>query len=141
MGVSRKGLFRLALLILAIPVILLLTLHFFGENRMSVETNTPLKNCGLRNSEVSVHLSSPLLLKTIEEKNQLARVLKALDKKKIAFDSSDYPCFGDTLSLLMVDDENNLRGSYYLEHSDINRLFVELDIVKLQSSYGREVSR
>lgn len=140
MGVSRKGLYRLALLILLIPISILLVLHFFGENRMVVEMNVSLKDCNLKNESVTIHLSKSSDLE-ISERNQLSRVEKTLSRKRVSFDDGVYPCFGDTLALLMIDKKNNLRGSYVLEHSDINRLFVELDIIMLQEIYGEEVSR
>lgn len=107
---------------------------------MVVETSVPLENCDLANEKVTVHLSQGQLME-MDERNQLSRVERILKRKKLVIDETDYPCFGDTLGLLIIDKENNLRGSYLLEHSDISRLFVELDIIILQESYGKGVSR
>lgn len=73
--------------------------------------------------------------------NQIRRVERTLDRKGMEMDSLPLDCLGDSIAFHLIDRDRNLRGSYLLTQQDINRLFVELDIVLLQDNYGREVSR
>lgn len=134
----RKALFRFVLLILFIPVGLLLVLHFFGENRMEIPTLGTYNDCGLSNELLLVQSGSA---QSNLERNQLIRLEKKLTSKNLVLDVSPKACLGDTLAILLFDKRHQLRGSYLLEQSDINRLFAELDILLMNESYGEGVSR
>lgn len=135
---ARKGLFRLAILILLIPVGLLLVLHFFGENRMDVQVMQSLKSCDLPDG-TKVLLGGFDL--DASKTNQLTRIEKMLEKKKVEILKANSECFTDTVAIYLVDKHQNLRGSYLLEQNEVNRLFAELDIVVMQDNYGESVSR
>ena len=134
----RKALFRFVLLILLIPVGLLLVLHFFGENRMEIPIMRVVSNCGLHDQLTVVQSGVPV---NNLERNQLIRVNKKLASKNLPLDATVRECLGDTLAILLFDKKHQLRGSYYLEQADINRLFAELDILIMNESYGEGVSR
>lgn len=134
----RKALFRFVLLILFIPVGLLLVLHFFGENRMEIPNLGVFENCGLPNKLTIIQTGES---ENNLERNQLLRINKKLSSKNMEMDVTPRNCLGDTLAILLFDKKHQLRGSYYLEQSDINRLFAELDILIMNDSYGEGVSR
>ena len=137
MSVGKKGLFRLAIIILAIPVVLLLVLHFFGRNEMRVEMKSEI-DCDF-SSETQVILNGEV--SGNEGINQMSRVTRSLDRKNVQLKQISDSCLGDSTALHLVDRDNFLRGSYNLNQLDVNRLFVELDIIRQQDAYGREVSR
>lgn len=139
MAGARKSLFRFAILILIIPVGLLLVLHFFGENRMEIPVLGSMETCELEKGQVHVLMSGEAL--TNPERNQLQRVGKTLVAKGLTLDGSPRTCLGDSLAILIVDMRQQLRGTYILEQTDINRLFMELDILLMNERYGEGVSR
>lgn len=134
---GKKSIFRLAIIILAIPVAMLLVLHFFGRNEMKVEIMRPISCVGV--DEVRVVLNNPV--KEKEAQNQLNRVIRSLAKRRTRFDTLRDTCLGDTIAFHLIDRSNMLRGSYEVNQKDVNRLFIELDIIRQHDAYGREVSR
>jgi len=135
----RKSLFRFAILILIIPVGLLLVLHFFGENRMEIPVLGSMQSCDLPDGQVNVLMSGDSL--TNLQRNQLQRVSKTLKAKGLLLNNEPRACLGDTLAILIVDMQGQLRGTYALEQTDINRMFMELDILLMNEQYGEGVSR
>ena len=134
----RKSLFRLAILILVLPVGIVLFLHTFGDNKMEIPVLSSLDNCGVKKG---TRLLMTGLAETNIHENQLARIKKKIASKRIELDFAAGECFSDTLALLLVDQRSNLRGTYELEHNDINRFFAELDILLMIENYGKGVSR
>lgn len=123
---------------LVLPVGVILFLHFFGENRMKVPVLHSLADCEIRR-ETYFFLTG--LVATNHQKNQLARINKRIASKQMVLDTAQGGCLSDTLALLMIDKRSDLRGSYALEHADINRFFMEMDILLMVENYGEEVSR
>ena len=136
---GRSSLFRFAIIILAIPVVLLLVLHFFGRNEMSVPVLQELASICESDGEITVVMTGAINETSVS--NQLKRVERGLERKGLTLASTGITCFRDTTALHLIDSQSRLRGSYLLEQHEVNRLFVELDIVREQESYGREVSR
>jgi hypothetical protein len=134
----RKALFRFVLLILFIPVGLLLVLHFFGKNRMEVPNMGLIEDCDLPNQLVIIQSGIP---ENNLQKNQLLRINKNLSFKGLVLNTETRSCMGDTISILLIDKEHQLRGAYYLDQAEINRFFAELDILLMNESYGEGVSR
>jgi len=134
----RKSLFRLAILILILPVGIVLFLHTFGENKMEIPVLASLDDCEVKKG---THLLLTGLARTNNQKNQLARINKRITSKRMNIDTAQGKCFSDTLALLLIDQQSNLRGMYELEHNDINRFFAELDILLMVENYGKGVSR
>jgi len=139
MAGARKSLFRFAILILIIPVGLLLVLHFFGENRMEIPVLGTMQSCRLQQGKIHVLMSGDSL--TNPQRNQLQRIDKTLKSKGLMLDQSPRSCLGDSLAIFIVDKEQQLRGSYELEQTDINRMFMELDILLMNEQYGEGISR
>ena len=138
MSNPRKGLFRLAILILALPLGMVFFLHFFGTNRMDVPILVSLKDCESSKNVKVVLSGTPA---SNDQKNQLSRIDKRLVSKGLALSIGDQSCYSDSLAILLIDSEANLRGSYFIEQNDMNRFFAELDIVLLMENYGKGVSR
>lgn len=138
MSNPRKGIFRLAILILALPLGMVFFLHFFGSNRMDVPILASLKDCESSKNVKVVLSGAPF---SNDQKNQLTRIDKRLASKGLTLDKGDQSCYSDSLAVLLIDSKTNLRGSYWLEQNDVNRFFAELDIVLLIENYGKEVSR
>ena len=135
---SAKGsLFRLAFLILLLPAGILLFLHFFGQNKLDVPVYDEV-TCKI-NGRTKVVLTG--IVETNINRNQKNRLVKKLESKGLKLDTTDYNCLPDSLSLILIDKKNFLRGSYDLNHKDIGRFFAELDIVLLNDNYGEGVSR
>lgn len=134
----RKSLFRLAILILILPVGIVLFLHTFGENKMEIPVLSSLDDCDIKSG---THLILSGVVSTNSQKNQLARINKRISTKQVDFRAAEAECFSDTLALLLVDQQADLRGTYQLEHNDINRFFAELDILLMTENYGKGVSR
>lgn len=105
---------------------------------MDVEMKKPLTSCDL-NSITNVMLGGQGF--SVAQLNQISRVEKVMKKKRLELVDAPLDCFTDSVAVYLVDKKNNLRGSYLLEQGDINRLFVELDIVLMQDNYGEPVSR
>jgi len=134
----RKSLFRLALLIIVLPLGVIIFLHTFGDNRMEIPVLSSLADCEVKKG---THVLLTGVATTNTQKNQLARVNKRLRSTLVELDTARGECFSDTLALLMIDRKSDLRGTYELEHSDINRFFAELDILLMVENYGEGVSR
>ena len=137
MSKTFKGLSRLGLLIL-FPIAILLTLHFFGENKLEVDSLGSLDGC-IEVKHTSVILRGIDL--QVPEQNQVTRIERTLERKNLVLISSREQCLGDSTAVYLVDKEKILRGAYNLEQGDVNRLFVELDIVLMNDNYGESISR
>lgn len=134
----RKSLFRLAFLLLVLPVGIVFFLHSFGENKMEIPVLSSLKECGVEKSTHLLVTGTPVVS---AEKNQLDRIRKRTASKQIELSLASGACFSDTLALLLIDQQSNLRGTYELAHNDINRFFAELDILLMIENYGKGVYR
>ena len=126
------------MLILALPLGIVFFLHFFGTNRMDVPILTSLTHCELSRN-VKVVLSGSVF--SNDQNNQLARIEKNLTRKGMTLDSGNSACYSDSLAILLIDSNADLRGAYWVERTDVNRFFAELDIVLLTENYGKGVSR
>jgi hypothetical protein len=138
-GNARRGLFKLGILILLIPVALVLLLRIFGENRMEVPVLQTISDCSLEIPTTAVFLTGKA--GSTAQMNQLKRLKKQLDERNISLFEKPRPCLGDSLAILLIDGERKLRGRYHLEHKEVNRLLVELDIVRLNEKNNSGVSR
>jgi len=136
---ARKSLFRLAILILLIPVVLLLVLRIFGENQMEVPIVDDLAECKIDVRSTSVFLVGKDFSNA--QKNQIKRLKNDLKDRSIVLQNADNPCFTDTTAVYLLDTKKRLRGAYRLEQNEVNRLFVELDIIRLNENHGQGVSR
>lgn len=139
MNRAKKSLFRLAILILLIPVVLLLLLRLFGENQMEVPILDDLTECKVDVRSTSVFLVGGDFSNA--QKNQIKRLKNDLKDRSIVLRSAENSCFADTTAVYLLDTKKRLRGAYRLEQNEVNRLFVELDIIRLNENYGQGVSR
>ena len=105
---------------------------------MEIPVLSSLSDCEVKKG---THLLLTGVVTTNTQKNQLARIRKRLRSTRVVLDTAYGACFSDTLALLMIDRKSDLRGTYELEHSDINRFFAELDILLMVENYGEGVSR
>lgn len=105
---------------------------------MDVPVLQSVQSCDLPR-KIGVYLSGDTLTRV--QQNQLTRVNRTLSKKSMSEVLLNGTCFGDTTALVLVDGQRQVRGMYYLEQTDVNRLFAELDILRMNESYGQGVSR
>ncbi len=105
---------------------------------MDVQVMQSLKSCDLPDGTKVLLGGSDL---DVSQTNQVTRIEKVLQKRRIEILKANPECFSDTVALYLIDKKQNLRGSYLLEQNEVNRLFAELDIVLMQDNYGESVSR
>ncbi len=72
------------------------------------------------------------------------RVSYAIDKRSVELVNSDenyFDCINQIQADLVLVNNKGIWGAYNLNREDVDRLITELDILKLQQSYGKGTSR
>lgn len=130
MSLNRKTLKTFILLIVfGVPVIWYLFLQLFGENQFELEVLGKLDS-----SCLSAQSTVFLLHKDydMESQNQLRRLSTFLEDHDIILFKDSMNCFSipEQPPLMLVDGENNLRGRYDITLKEIDRIMVEVDLLK-----------
>jgi hypothetical protein len=139
---GSRGLKRLIVFVVfLIPLGWYLFLQLFGSNTYSLDSATALpENCE-QFTEVTVVYTSDSL--TAAQTNHFNRVSFKSSQKKIELqkDSGNLlDCAGVVEDLILVDSDG-IWGAYELSREGVDRLLTELDILIIQKSYGKGISR
>lgn len=137
---QSKGLKRLIFLIVfLIPVCWYLFLQVFGKNNFSLNDPIPLSGCDSFLEITAIFQADSL---DLPKQNQLRRVEYGINQRGISLIRNDslFDCLETDADLLIVS-KSGLWGSYILERDGVDRFFTEIDILKIQESYGEGVSR
>ncbi|MEQ8904086.1 hypothetical protein [Ekhidna sp.] len=140
---KSKGLKRLIIFIVfLIPVAWYLILQLFGTNNFSLSLKQELSNeCGAYNEITIVSISDTL---TVVETNYMNRVKFGAEKRSAILsykDQSFFDCIGTPEADLALVSEKGLWGTYQFSRDGVDELLTELDILKLQQTYGKGTSR
>lgn len=139
---ANKGLKRLFFFVVfLIPVGWYLFLQIFGENKFSLEVIRTIPYDCLEVNEVTIFRTSDSV--TVSQRNYLNRITYKTTSKKIPVQSDQDKLF-DCLNIqndLILADEEGVWGVYDLDREGVDQLLTELDILIIQKSYGKGVSR
>ena len=116
-------------IIFGVPIIWYLFLQVFGENKFELE---PIR---MLNETCSIAPNKVYLAKmpaSLDEENQLNRLKFQLKSRGELVQEGSVQCISDTAQfpLYMIDDKQQLRGMYDLTILDVDRLIVEIDLIK-----------
>jgi len=115
-------------------------LQVFGSNRFAIELQSQIsKECGTF-EELSILYTSDLL--SASQVNHLNRITYRTSVKNIPLliDQVLFDCTGIEEDLVLLDREG-IWGVYQLDREGVDRLLTELDVLIIQKSYGKGVSR
>ncbi len=105
-----------------------LFLQIFGENKFELEVIEQLDSPCLQNETAIWYLPGPV---TTREQNQLMRLTEYVEERELHLIPDSINCFHsfEKPSLLLVDDNNDLRGIYDLTIREVDRAMVEIDLL------------
>jgi hypothetical protein len=103
-------------------------LQFFGENEFELAVLDSLEATCLESRDAIYFLPADL---SIDEQNELNRLKKSITDRNFLFVIDTSNCFKDFEhpSLLLVDENRQLRGKYKLKTLEIDRAVVEVDLL------------
>lgn len=118
------------LIIFGVPVIWYLFLQLFGENKFELKPiRTISESCPIAPSLIYLAQKPS----DLTQENQLNRLISLLNDRNQTIDSSYVSCISDTAhyALYLIDEEQQLRGYYDLTILEVDRLVVEIDLLKV----------
>lgn len=139
---NSKGLKRLLIFVVfLIPVCWYSFLQLFGSNQFSVEVMTELsEECDFFQGINIVHRTDSLTSSRINSLNRVIYKSTAKEISHVPDTLGFFRCIQAQADLALVS-EQGLWGTYELNREGVDRLLTELDILILQSSYGKGLSR
>ena len=118
-----------------VPVSWYLFLQLFGENKFELEVIRPLDGDCFESTNTVFLLESSI---TVEEENELNRLIRFLKEQQIKL-ITDSVCLSDVSTpLALVDEDNQLRGTYDLSILEVDRAIVEIQLLKKLQEEGNE---
>lgn len=138
----NKGLARIIFIIVfLIPIAWYLFLQSFGNNNFNLELKETLSgDCNLNAVTIIRNVDSLTLAQT----NYFKRVEYGAKDRSIAITSDKKiitSCLNQNDENLVLLNEKGVWGYYELSREGVDQLLTELDILLLQESYGKGVSR
>lgn len=129
-------------MVFLIPVTWYLILQLFGDNKFSLSLQYKIDDeCGMFSDIAVVTVQDSL---TMTETNYMNRVVYAAKKRRVSLiskDASFFSCIDQSEADLILISEEGLWGAYELTRKGVDQLLTELDILKLQKSYGQGTRR
>ena len=139
----NKGLTRLIFIfVFLIPVVWYLFLQTFGSNNFSLSLLSEVPGDCEQMAEITVVAKQDSL--SVVETNYMNRVVYAVKGRSIPIvqlDEEYFDCVNQNGSDLVLVSKKGIWGGYTLNREGVDQLITELDILKLQESYGKGTSR
>lgn len=137
-----KGLARLLFVIVfLVPVVWYLFLQLFGDNKFSLQVLRPTDEaCTVNHLCIIKNLDS---LSTVQE-SYFQRVSFGANERGVTIVTDKkliQNCINQSQSNLVLLSKSGIWGEYDLSREGVDRLMTELDILLIQESYGKDVSR
>lgn len=127
---KKKTLTRaIFLIVFALPVAWYLFLQAFGENKFDLPIYGKF-DCGLKNNVLLVDST-----RAYYAPNEFQRIRKKIAQQIVLrlelFNADSCALNAD---VFLLDDQGNLRGSYFMNREDVDRLLAEMDILNINRS-------
>ncbi len=124
------------------PVAWYLLLQLFGNNNFSLTLLYKIPEECKQFSEILIVSKKDSL--SLVETSYMNQMVSSIEKRKVnmVYDSLIFfNCINQQDADLVLVSDRGLWGSYKLSRKGIDQLLTELDILTLQQSYGKEISR
>lgn len=140
---QRRGPKRIAFFIIfLIPVVWYLFIQLFGSNNFALELqSSEVEECAEFSEIVVVSTTDSL---TLTETNYMNRVRFGTNKRKIILEKKEqsfFDCINYSDADLVLMSEEGLWGTYELSRAGVDQLLTEIDILVIQTSYGKGTKR